>query len=247
MSVRTLFVMPATVDKSGDRVRRMFAEIAPRYDLMNHLLSMNIDRRWRQITVNALRLDSDAPIADVCTGTGDLAIALAKKVNGRANVIATDFCPEMLDIARRKQQKQQVSEANLNFQEADTQHLPIASDSCQAITVAFGIRNVSNTELGLREMMRVLQPGGQMAILEFSKPTLPGLRHLYQGYFSWILPRVGQGLANNQQSAYSYLPQSVQEFPCGEAMVQLLQSIGLKNVTCRPLTFGIASLYLGTK
>lgn len=239
--------MAATVDKSGDRVRKMFAEIAPRYDLMNHLLSLNIDRRWRTKTVNALRLDGTEPIADVCTGTGDLAIEIAKRVQGRAPVVATDFCNEMLDVARRKQSKLAIDAEHLRFVEADTQHLPLESDSCQAITVAFGIRNVANTESGIKEMLRVLRPGGQMAILEFSKPTLPGLKHLYQTYFSFILPRVGQRLANNQQSAYSYLPQSVQEFPSGEGMVELMEKCGVQNVSCQPLTFGIASLYLGTK
>lgn len=239
--------MTATLDKSGERVRKMFAEIAPRYDLMNHLLSLNIDRMWRTTTVRALRLDRHSPVADVCTGTGDLALALAKRLQGKAPVIATDFCPEMLDIARRKQSQKAIPSPWLSFQEADTQHLPIPSDSCQAITVAFGIRNVTNTEAGLREMLRVLEPDGQMAILEFSKPTLPGLRHLYQAYFTWILPRLGQGIAKNQQSAYSYLPQSVQEFPSGKEMVALMEACGVRQVTCQPLTFGIASLYVGSK
>ncbi len=166
--------MVQAVDKSGDRVRKMFAEIAPRYDLMNHLLSMNIDRMWRSRTVRELRLDRAEPILDVCTGTGDLAIAMSKKVAGKAPVVGMDFCGEMLKFARKKQEQLQIAGNLLRFEEADTQSLPMDDNSCQAVTVAFGLRNVADTDRGLLEMIRVCRPGGQVAVLEFSKPSLPG-------------------------------------------------------------------------
>lgn len=237
----------AKVDKSGQRVRKMFSEIAPRYDLMNHVLSLNIDRLWRRRAVREIVIRNTATVLDVCTGTGDLAISLAQKVAGKAPVIGTDFCGEMLEVARQKQVKLGYREDALRFIEADTQSLPIETESCQCVTVAFGIRNVSDTHQGIREMMRVLQPGGQLLILEFSKPTLPVLSQLYTSYFKHVLPRIGQGFAKNSESAYAYLPASVQEFPSGKVFVQQLEGLGLKDVRWIPMTLGVASIYVGVK
>ncbi len=235
------------VDKSGNRVRKMFAEIAPRYDLMNHLLSLNIDRWWRSTAIRTLRLDGAETVLDVCTGTGDLAIAIAKRLGGKSAVMGTDFCPEMLAIARKKQERLGIAPENLHFVEADTQSLPIETDSCQAVTVAFGIRNVSDTDQGIQEMIRVLRPGGQFLILEFSKPTLPILKQLYGMYSHFVLPKLGQTIAKNSESAYEYLPASVEEFPSGKEMVSRLEKLGLRSVQARSLTFGIASIYSGVK
>lgn len=237
----------AKVDKSGQRVRKMFSEIAPRYDLMNHVLSLNIDRLWRRRAVREISIRNTAIVLDVCTGTGDLAISLAYKVAGKAPVIGTDFCGEMLEVARQKQSKLGYRDESLRFIEADTQSLPIESESCQCVTVAFGIRNVSDTHQGIREMMRVLQPGGQLLILEFSKPTLPILSQLYSSYFKYVLPRIGQGFAKNSESAYAYLPASVQEFPSGNVFVKQLEGLGLKEVRWIPMTLGVASIYVGVK
>jgi len=237
----------STVDKSGDRVKKLFAEIAPRYDLLNHVLSLNIDTLWRSKTVRALKLNSIDPVLDVCTGTGDLALAIARKYRGVFPVIGSDFCLPMLERARSKQTTTDPGDLNLSFIEADTEQLPFPDDQFQAVTVAFGIRNVSETRRGLGEMLRVCKPGGIVAILEFSRPTLLGLSQLYDAYFRWVLPRIGQSLSKNDQSAYNYLPASVREFPSGQAMIDLMESIGLKGVKQTPMTFGVATLYVGTK
>jgi len=235
------------VDKSGDRVRQMFAEIAPRYDLMNHVLSLNVDRHWRSKALGFLRLQPGVPVLDTCTGTGDLAISIARKLGTETRVVGSDFCTEMLDIARDKRQRKLPSHNQVDFIEADTQKLPFEDDTFQAVTVAFGLRNVAVTELGLAEMTRVCKPDGQVAVLEFSKPTAFGLRHIYNAYFQHILPRVGQRLAKNDQSAYRYLPESVQAFPSGEALAVLMRQAGLKDIQMMKMTFGVVTLYLGIK
>ncbi|HUQ71173.1 MAG TPA: class I SAM-dependent methyltransferase, partial [Planctomycetaceae bacterium] len=158
--------MTATVDKSGERVRQMFGEISGRYDFLNHFLSGGTDVYWRWWTVRKCAPEGDAPILDVCTGTGDLAIAYWKRGHGRIEVIGTDFTPEMLRIAEQKRDRQQsdkTASAPLVFLEADTQHLPFDDDRFQIVSVAFGLRNVSDTLAGLREMTRVCQPGGRVA------------------------------------------------------------------------------------
>ncbi|MEX1040678.1 MAG: bifunctional demethylmenaquinone methyltransferase/2-methoxy-6-polyprenyl-1,4-benzoquinol methylase UbiE [Pirellulaceae bacterium] len=235
-----------TVDKSGTRVKRMFAEIAGRYDLMNHLLSLNIDRYWRWRTVKLVPPQGETPILDVCTGTGDLALAYYKAGQGRVPIVATDFCPEMLAVGEKKKQRIGVN-GQVKFLEADTQQLPFEDDRFQIVSVAFGLRNVSDTDVGLREMTRVCKPGGKVAVLEFSMPRWQPMKGIYQLYFRYVLPRIGQMMAKNQQEAYEYLPQSVGEFPHGEALAQRMADVGLKEVTFRPFTFGIATLYVGTK
>lgn len=244
--------MSVTVDKSEARVRQMFGEISGRYDLMNHLLSGGVDYYWRWRTIRAVAPKGSAPILDVCTGTGDLAIAYWKAARGKIPVMATDFTPEMLRLAEGKRDRQlgkQIAAGakSLNFQEADTQHLPFESDQFQIVSVAFGLRNVTNTEQGIKEMTRVCQPGGRVAILEFSMPTNPLFNVFYRNYFKYVLPRLGQLLAKNKQSAYDYLPASVSEFPYGQALADKLVACGLINVTFTPLTFGIATLYVGQK
>ena len=234
------------VDKTGSRVREMFAQIAPRYDLMNHLLSLGIDILWRKRTVRELRLDGDLPILDCCTGTGDLALLLAQRVKGRVAVVGTDFCAPMLELAKKKHAASE-SFFSVSFLEADTQSLPFSDAAFQTVTVAFGLRNVQDTDVGLRELTRVCAPSGQVAVLEFSQPTLPGLKHLYQAYFKHVLPRVGQRLAKNEQSAYEYLPNSVLQFPCGQALADRMQAAGLRDVRVIPLTFGVATLYVGER
>lgn len=234
------------VDKTGSRVREMFAQIAPRYDLMNHLLSLGIDILWRRRTVRELRLNGQLPILDCCTGTGDLALMLAKRVVGRVEVVGSDFCAPMLQLAKKKHDASGTG-FPVRFLEADTQSLPFSDAAFQAVTVAFGLRNVQDTDVGLRELTRVCAPGGQVAVLEFSQPTVPGLKHVYQAYFKHVLPRVGQRLAKNQQSAYEYLPNSVLEFPCGQALADRMRAAGLCDVRVIPMTFGVATLYVGER
>jgi demethylmenaquinone methyltransferase/2-methoxy-6-polyprenyl-1,4-benzoquinol methylase len=234
------------VDKSGERVRDMFAQIAPRYDLMNHVLSLGIDIRWRRRVLRELRLDGSLPILDCCTGTGDLALLLAEKVGGRVKVIGSDFCAPMLELARQKHQ-QQHPELPLEFIEADAQQLPFPDHSFQAVTVAFGLRNVQDTDKGLRELTRVCAPGGQVAVLEFSTPSFPGIKQAYQAYFRHVLPRIGQRFAKNDKGAYEYLPNSVIEFPSGRALASRMEQAGLSSIAIHTLTCGVASLYVGEK
>ena len=244
--------MSTTVDKSEARVRQMFGEISGRYDLMNHVLSGGVDFYWRWRTIRAVAPVGTAPILDVCTGTGDLALAYWKAGKGKIPVVASDFTPEMLRLAEAKRDRQWGKQiaggaSPLTFIEADTQQLPFEDDRFQIVSVAFGLRNVTNTELGLKQMMRVCQPGGRVAILEFSMPSNPVFNLIYRNYFKYILPRIGQLFARNKQSAYDYLPASVSEFPYGRALADKLEECGLTNVTWSPLTFGIATLYIGYK
>jgi demethylmenaquinone methyltransferase/2-methoxy-6-polyprenyl-1,4-benzoquinol methylase len=239
---RRIFV----IDKSNERVRDMFGEIAPKYDRMNHLLSMNVDRLWRRKTVRTLRPLSDAPILDVCTGTGDLAIALHKETKGQAQVFGADFCREMLEVGEQKRVRGNLGDS-LRFVEADTQQLPFEDNKFQLVTVAFGLRNVADTDRGLEEMTRVCAPKGKVAVLEFSMPTRQPFRGLYRWYFRNILPRVGQMFARNRSEAYAYLPESVGEFPFGQALADRMTAAGLTNTRFIPLTMGIATLYTGQK
>lgn len=240
-----------TVDKSGRRVRRMFGQIAHRYDLLNHLLSLGVDIYWRWRTVRNVPPTGDAPILDVCTGTGDLAFAYAKRAVQGTRIVATDFTREMLVRAGQKRDRLAPEGGSqpprINFLEADTQRLPFADGQFQIVCVAFGLRNVADTRTGLREMTRVCRPGGRVAVLEFSTPRNRLFGALYRAYFRHVLPRIGQWLARNPESAYQYLPQSVSQFPDGEALADMFRECGLESVTFRPLTFGIASLYVGVK
>lgn len=235
---------PTPIDKRGDRVRRMFGQIAPWYDFLNHLLSLNVDRRWRARTVRLAPPAGDGPVLDVCTGTGDLALAYERA--GAASVIGADFCPEMLALAREKAARRG-ADGRVTFVEADAQELPFPSDHFQLVTVAFGLRNVADTDRGLAEMVRVTRPGGRVAVLEFSKPRQPLFGRIYLAYFRYVLPRVGQLLSRSRESAYHYLPASVLAFPDGEALADRFRAHGLTDVRLYPFTFGIATLYVGLK
>lgn len=240
-----------TLDKSEQRIRQMFGEISPRYDFLNHFLSGGTDWYWRWRTVRAAAPRGDAPILDVCTGTGDLALAYWKKGRGAIPVVGADFTGEMLVIADKKAAKPQaegnVKGVPLVFLQADTQRLPFADEQFQIVSVAFGLRNVTDTAKGLTEMIRVCEPGGRVVVLEFSLPGNRLLRGLYTWYFRNVLPRIGQCLARNSQEAYAYLPASVGEFPYGDKLASLMKDCGLRSVTYKPLTFGIATLYIGEK
>lgn len=234
------------VDKSGRRVRAMFASIAGKYDLMNHLLSLNIDRLWRRYTTRMVPPEPGIPVLDCCTGTADLALAYDRAGKGRSPVVGADFCREMLLIGNTKVRKAGAL-GRVTLIEGDARRLPLPSDTFGVVTVAFGLRNVSDTVGGVDELIRVARPGGKVAILEFSRPRGPVLGRLYLTFFRKVLPRVGQALAPNDQGAYSYLPSSVLQFPDGREMLDLLASRGLTDLQQHPLTFGIATLYVGTK
>lgn len=232
------------VDKSSARVRDMFSQIATKYDLMNHLLSLNIDRYWRAATVKRIPVSGTDPILDLCTGTGDLAFEFRKR-HPSVPIVAADFCPEMLDVARKKQRRRRVD--TINFVEASAMDLPFGANSFQVVSVAFGIRNVEDTAQGLGEIVRVCRPGGRVAILEFSKPNIWPLSSIYNFYFRYVLPRVGQFMAKNDKSAYEYLPSSVSQFPCGEGFMDHLASAGLRDIQMFRMTLGVATMYLGAK
>jgi demethylmenaquinone methyltransferase/2-methoxy-6-polyprenyl-1,4-benzoquinol methylase len=242
------------VDKSERRIREMFGEISPRYDFLNHFLSGGTDYYWRWRTVRSAAPQGELPVLDVCTGTGDLAVAYWRRGRKRVRVVGADFTHEMLRLAREKTAplvaraaSSSTEQAKIDFVEADTQRLPFADDQFQIVSVAFGLRNVTNTLEGLSEMTRVCAPGGRVVVLEFSMPQNRFLGELYRWYFRNVLPRIGQLLSGNRQAAYRYLPDSVSEFPSGERLGDMMKASGLDSVTWKPLTFGIATLYVGIK
>jgi demethylmenaquinone methyltransferase/2-methoxy-6-polyprenyl-1,4-benzoquinol methylase len=236
----------ALLDKREVRIRTMFGAIAPTYDLLNHLLSLNIDRYWRWRTTRLVPPAGDGPILDLCTGTGDLALAYDRAAGQRLPIVGADFCREMLDRAVVKTAKREASE-RIRYVEADAQQLPFPDSTFQITCVAFGLRNVTDTDRGIAEMVRVTRPGGRVAILEFSQPRHWLFGRMYRFYFRRILPFVGQALSRSKDNAYRYLPASVMEFPDGEALAERLRSHGLTDVRWYPFTFGIATLYVGTR
>ena len=222
-------------------VREMFAGIAGRYDLLNHLLSINIDKRWRRRVRNELAdvlADPDALVLDVACGTGDLSIEL--KQNAAAKVVGSDFCRPMLEVAKEK------AGQVIPFVEGDAMSLPFADMSFDVVTIAFGLRNLSNFEDGLRELRRVLKPGGRIAVLEFSSPSVPGFRSLFNFYFTRVLPRIG-GAVSGSRGAYEYLPDSVSKFPDQKGLVQLMTTTGFGDVKYSNLTGGIAAIHTGRR
>jgi demethylmenaquinone methyltransferase/2-methoxy-6-polyprenyl-1,4-benzoquinol methylase len=234
------------VDKSDERVRRMFGQVAGRYDFLNHLLSLGVDHYWRRRTVRLVPPQGPGPILDVCTGTGDLAFAYDRAAGGRVPIVAADFCHEMLAIGRRKALSAR-ADRRVTFVEADAQALPLAGEAFQIVCVAFGLRNIAHTDRGLAEMVRVTAPGGRVAVLEFSTPTRQPFKAVYGWYFRHMLPRIGRLFSCNSADAYEYLPASVGEFPQGDALLVLMRAAGLSELRRYPLTLGVATLYVGTK
>lgn len=239
--------MTQAIDKSNDRVRKMFGEIAPNYDRLNHLLSLNVDHYWRRQVVRKLAPRPSDAILDVCSGTGDLAIAFWRKTTGQCPIVAADFCPEMLAIGRQKQARLGIPAEQLKFVEADSQQLPFDAGSFQFVTVAFGLRNIADPRSGLNEMVRVCKSGGSVGVLEFSIPRRQPIKAAYRLYFKHVLPVIGRIVNRNRTSAYNYLPESVEQFPAYEALADWMRGAGLSNVRFFPLTFGIATLYVGVK
>jgi demethylmenaquinone methyltransferase/2-methoxy-6-polyprenyl-1,4-benzoquinol methylase len=228
-------------DKAPDRIAGMFDAIAPRYDLLNHLLSAGIDKRWRKRAIASLRLTGRETLIDVCTGTADVAL----EATGAAHVVGVDFAGAMLTLGLRK-----VHAANQGRRIAlirgDAMRLPARDRSADAATVAFGIRNVQRPEVACAEMARVLRPGARLAILEFGVPRIPGVSSLYLWYFRRVLPLIGR-MISGHTGAYSYLPASVGTFPPPAEFVTILRQAGFADVRAVPLTFGIVYLYTGVK
>lgn len=221
----------------------MFDSIAPRYDLLNRILSLRIDTLWRKKVRKLLAPHAPKKILDIATGTGDLAIELAKLQPNQ--IIGVDLSQQMISFGNKKLKSKSLDNL-ITLEKGDSENLRFENDRFDAITVAFGVRNFENLEKGLNEIYRVLKPQKQFIILEFSKVKTFPIKQLYHFYFRYVTPMVGKLLSKNQD-AYSYLPNSVAAFPEGEEMCLILKKIGFKNVVCKSLTFGVASIYYSEK
>ena len=231
-------------DKTPSRIAGMFDAIAPRYDLLNHVLSAGLDRRWRDRAIEALALPPGTRVLDLCTGTGDLAIAATRLV-APVSVVGIDFSGEMLRRARAKLVDASLTGA-VRLVRGDATRIPLPDASCGAATIGFGIRNVADPGRALQELARVLRSGGRLAILEFGEPRIPGVRTLYSWYFRYLLPLVGRAVSKHN-SAYSYLPASVGHFPPPGEFSRMIAAAGFSNVQAVPLTFGIVYLYVAER
>ncbi len=222
----------------------MFDAIAGRYDLLNHVLSLGLDRRWRARAVAELQLADGERLLDLCTGTGDLAITAVQRGGGPARIVGVDFAPAMLAIAHAKIRARGL-QARIPLVRGDATALPVANASCDAASIGFGIRNVDRPERAIAELARVLRPGGRLAILEFGFPKIPGIRALYRLYFRRLLPLIGRAVSRHGE-AYSYLPASVEAFQSPQAFSRMLESAGFSRVRTVPLTLGIVYLFMAT-
>jgi demethylmenaquinone methyltransferase/2-methoxy-6-polyprenyl-1,4-benzoquinol methylase len=224
-------------------VREMFSDIAPRYDLLNHLLSFNIDRRWRRRAIDALRWERrpEGQYLDLCAGTLDVAVELARQPGFRGRVLAADFAEPMLRAGTAK-----ITGMNVHPVTADALALPVADASCAGALVAFGARNLASLEAGLGEVFRVLAPGARFVILEFSTPSSAIIRAGYHLYFHRVLPRIG-GLISGNSGAYRYLPESVSHFPSPPRLAEHMRGAGFRDVSWTSLTLGIAAIHVGTR
>jgi len=223
----------------------MFDAIAPRYDLLNAVLSGGLDRYWRRRAIRSLQFTGVETLLDVCTGTGDVAIGAARTRRAARRVLGVDFAGAMLGRGVEKIRDARLS-SRVSLVRGDAMALPVSAASVDGVTIAFGIRNVADTEAACAELRRVLRPGGRVAILEFGLPVMSAVRPLYLWYFRHVLPRIGRAVSGHG-AAYSYLPASVGAFPWGEAFADILRKQGFNNVVSRPLTFGIVYLYTGQK
>lgn len=229
------------LNKSPERIAGMFDAIAGRYDLLNHLLSAGIDRRWRARAIRSLGLTGRERVLDLCTGTADLALAAADSTPGAARVLGVDFAGAMLRVGLEKVRSRQ-RDAVVSLVRGDAGRIPAADRCVDAVTVAFGIRNVQDTQAACDEIHRVLRPGGRVAVLEFAIPQTPGIRGAYLWYFNRVLPRIGQ-LISRHNAAYGYLPASVGAFASPAEFVTILRNSGFTRIDATPLTFGIVYLY----
>ena len=236
---------PLGRDKQPARIAGMFDAIAPRYDLLNHVLSAGLDVRWRAKAVRSLALRGGETVLDLCTGTADLAIASVTASPGAAAVVGVDFAGEMLRLGLDKVSRRGLG-PRIRLVRGDAMRIPLGDASADAATVAFGIRNVERPEAAIAEVFRVLRPGGRFAILEFGVPRLPGIRQGYLFYFRHVLPRIGS-MVSGHDSAYAYLPASVGSFPEPERVMASLAATGFSQVKADSLSLGIVYLYSAAK
>ena len=237
--------LPYTKSKQYKKgqVEEMFDNISHRYDFLNHVLSLNIDKIWRRKTINKLRPYQPENILDIATGTGDFAVAALKLGDGK--VTGIDISEGMLNVGREKIKAKKL-EDKISFQKADSENLPFNDGAFDAAIVGFGVRNFENLEKGLSEIKRVLKPGGVFFVLEFSKPVSFPFKQIYMFYFMRILPLIGR-MVSKDSRAYTYLPESVNEFPDGDRFLTILADVGFVQNECYRQTFGIASIYMAHK
>lgn len=238
-------VVPYKEEQAGkkEQVAKMFDNISHRYDFLNHFLSLGIDKLWRRKAISYLKDLKPLQILDVATGTGDFAIqALSLKPTLISGI---DISEGMLDVGRRKIRERKLDHL-IELKKGDSENIPYEQNKFDAVTVAFGVRNFENLEKGLGEIYRVLKPGGRVVVLEFSRPRSFPMKQLFNFYFKRILPKIGNAVSSDN-AAYTYLPESVQAFPDGDDFLRILDEIGFKDTKCKVLSFGISSIYIGTK
>lgn len=233
-----------TPNKKGDQVEQMFDSIAENYDLLNHALSMGIDKGWRKKSILSLKKNNPQSILDIATGTGDLAL-LAYKLLKPKEILAIDLSEKMMDIGRKKVLKENLDNV-ISFKKQDCLNLDIADNSFDAAIVAFGVRNFEDLDKGLQEILRVLKPKGQLMILELTTPKSFPMKQAYWLYSKIFIPTIGRFISKDK-AAYSYLPKSIQLFPQGKEMADILLRNGFQDATYKRYTFGICTMYLGNK
>ena len=239
-------LVTVSTSREPAKIAGMFDAIAHKYDTNNHLLSAGLDHRWRRTAIRALQMKPSDRLLDMCTGTGDLAIAAVTGDAGApADVVGIDFSAEMLRFGLEKVRAAGLA-SRIHLARGDATRVPLPDASVDAAAVAFGIRNVVDRDRGCREFARVLRVGGRLAVLEFGTPQTPGLKQLYQWYFRALLPKIG-GLISGNSDAYKYLPASVGEFPPPEQFADVLRAAGFSKVEWKSLTFGVVYLYVATK
>ncbi|MBX2964445.1 MAG: bifunctional demethylmenaquinone methyltransferase/2-methoxy-6-polyprenyl-1,4-benzoquinol methylase UbiE [Cyclobacteriaceae bacterium] len=226
-----------------EQVAKMFDNISHRYDFLNHFLSLGIDKGWRKKAIALLKPVRPKILLDVATGTGDFAIQALKLDPDK--IIGVDISAGMLDVGRQKMKKHKVDHI-IEMVQADSENLPFEQNKFDAVTVAFGVRNFENLRKGLQEILRVMKPGAQLVVLEFSHPKRFPFKQGYNFYFKTILPKLGSWISRDK-AAYTYLPESVEAFPDGDKFLTILKESGFKNVSCKSLTFGISSIYIAQK
>lgn len=233
------------LSKSPAKIAGMFDAIAARYDFLNHVLSGGIDTLWRRRAIKSLGLTGRERVLDVCSGTADLALAAVRARPGAARLVGVDFAGAMLRIGRQKVVRSGLAD-RVTLVQGDATSLPVASGSVDALTIAFGIRNVEDVGAACAEMHRVLKPGGRLAVLEFAMPTMPGVGAAYRWYFRHVLPRLGR-LVSRHDAAYAYLPESVGAFASPDEFVTILRRHGFTDISAVPLTLGVVFLYTGRR
>ena len=238
-------VVPYKDENSGkkEQVAKMFDNISHRYDFLNHFLSLGIDKVWRRKAISMLKPLHPKLILDVATGTGDFAIQALSLNPDR--IFGIDISEGMLEMGRNKLKDRNLS-SKIELLQGDSENIPFEENKFDAVTVAFGVRNFENLEKGLREIFRVLKPGGKLIVLEFSRPKAFPMKQGYNFYFKTILPKIGR-MVSSDKSAYTYLPESVEAFPDGADFLRILENVGFKQSQCKALTFGISSIYSGAK